>query len=361
MEASIKDVARAAGVSATTVSHALSGKRKVSPELTMRVRIAMEELGYVPSRSARNLALGRTRIIGLLVPDIGNAFFAELTKGIERVASGEQYNVIIGNTGFDRTGALMYLEMVRSRAVDGVVYAAGSPFTDIEISRTIGDMPLVLVDEEVAGSSAPLIVSENYDGGRLAAEHLLSLGHRDVLVLNAPDELLSGVHRVHGFLEAWYVGGGRTPQSLEAGFTAEGGQQAVRAHIGDFKAGRLTAIFAVNDEMAIGALRELREHGINVPGQVSVMGFDDIRSARDVVPALTTVRQDVARLGERAAEILLRILDTGERPASTRVTVPVSLIIRESTGAVLINGLDEKALSYSLAQDVVTARGGIDA
>ena len=333
MEASIKDVARVAGVSITTVSHTLSGKRHVSAELATRVREAMETLGYTPSRSARNLALGKTQIIGLLVPDIGNAFFAELAKGVERVASGRGYNVIIGNTGFDRSRGLMYLEMIRARAVDGVVYASGSPFTDIEISGGTNNIPLVLVDGEVAGSHAPLVASQNLEGGRLAAEHLLGLGHRSALLLSAPSELATGADRVTGFVEAWRAGGGRAVQNVQGGFTAEGGQAAIRHHMGEILQGSVTAIFAVNDEMAIGALRELRAQGISVPDQVSVMGFDDIRSASDVHPSLTTIRQDVSSLGERAAEILLTLLADGDETVEGE-SVPVELIVRESTSPV---------------------------
>ncbi|NMR19218.1 LacI family DNA-binding transcriptional regulator [Cellulomonas fimi] len=332
MGASIRDVADAAGVSPTTVSHVLSGNRPVSPALTARVKAAMLQLGYAPMRSARNLALGRTQLIGLLVPDISNAFFAELTKGVERVASGQEYNVVIGNTGFDRDRGLMHLEMIRSRAVDGVIYSAGSPFTDSEIARAIGGLPLVLVDEEVPGSTAPILVSDNRDGGRLAAEHLLALGHHNALLLTATANLLSSQHRIEGFLGAWQRVSGSSATTADGGFTADGGQAATRAHIDQFLDGTRTAIFAANDEMALGALRELRAHGLAVPGQVSVMGFDDIPSARNTVPGLTTVHQDVAALGERAASVLMTILSTGERPAESRVTLPVQLVVRESTG-----------------------------
>ena len=341
MKVSIRDIARSAGVSSTTVSHAISGKRPVSPATLAKVTAAMEEFGYAPSRSARNLALGKTQIIGLLVPDIGNAFFAELTKGVERVASGGQYNVIIGNTGFDRARGLMHLEMIRSRAVDGVVYSAGSPFTDDEMSKATGGVPLVLVDGEIPGSPAPLVVSDNNDGGRLAAEHLLSLGHRHALVINAPRGLLSGQHRVEGFLAAWESGGGQSVRIAEGGFTADSGRDATRRNIREFDSGPLTAVFAVNDEMAIGALSEFRSRGIAVPGQVSVMGFDDIRSARDMVPTLTTVQQNVTQLGERAAELLLSILKTGQQPEASRITVPVNLVARESTALVPMALADE--------------------
>ncbi|MGC4152949.1 MAG: LacI family DNA-binding transcriptional regulator [Propionicimonas sp.] len=331
MRVSINDVARAAGVSPTTVSHVISGHRSVSQHLQDRVRQVMAELDYSPMRSARNLALGKTQLIGLLVPDIGNTFFAELAKGAERVASGSGYNIVLGNTGFDRMRGLTHLEMIRSRAVDGVVYAAGSPFTDDEIINAIGSLPLVLVDEEVAGSNAPWVTSDNIDGGRAVAEHLLDHGHRRVLVLHATSGLGSSDRRVEGFLDAWRAGGGGDARLVDGGFTSDGGQKAVRTAADQLLNGEFTAVFAANDEMAFGALRQCRALGLSVPADVSVIGFDDVAVARDTVPALSTVRQDVAAMGERAGQIMLDLL-SGTASETREVTLPVSLVVRESTG-----------------------------
>ncbi len=328
---SIADVARHAGVSSTTVSHAISGNRFVSPQVKSRVREAMSELGYVPSRSARNLALGRTHILGLLVPDVANGFFADLAKGVEHTAIEAGYNVILGNTGFDRGRELLYLEMVRSRAADGIVYAAGDDTAVSDISKAVGDIPLVMVDEDLPNATAPTVVSDNYDGGRQAANHLLGMGHREALVLAAAPELLSSSRRVAGFADTWQAGGGRAPQVAFTSFTHEGGVQAVRNHRDLLKARRVTAVFAVNDLAALGAIIEMRALGLVVPQDVSVVGFDDSEVTRYCDPALTTVRQDVSGLGEQATRLLVEAL-SGSRPVTPgRQVLPVNLVVRAST------------------------------
>lgn len=333
---SIADVATHAGVSATTVSHALSGKRKVSDDVRTRVQRAMVELGYVPSRSAQSLASGRTKIIGLIVPDISNEFFAELTRGVEMAAVDRGYNVILCTTGFDHTREVHYLTMIRSRAVDGLVYAAGSPPTTSELGDILGNLPLVLVDEEVPGSEAPSFVSDNWEGGRLVAEHLLSLGHRRAIVLAADGGLVSSDLRVQGFRETWIAAVGETPPVYVGPFTAEGGRSAIAPHVEQLLADELTAIFAVNDLMALGAIDELENAGISIPQDVSIVGFDDITAGRYARPRLTTVHQEVAELGARAVNALVAQLEASpdeepSQPSHQRSVLPVTLAIREST------------------------------
>jgi len=331
---SIADVAARAGVSPTTVSHAISGKRKVSDQVRERVRAAMVELHYSPSRSAQNLALGITRIIALVVPDIGNSFFAELAKGVERTAIQSGYNVILCTTGFDHERELLYLEMVRSRAVDGIIYAAGSPPSNSDLVRLLGDMPLVLVDEEIRGASLTAFVSDNAAGGRLAAEHLLGLGHRSCLLLAANGELVSSERRIDGFRAAWAEGGGEDPIVASGGFTEDGGGQAVIPYVEALRVGEITSVFAANDLMALGAIEVLCRSGVDVPGAVSVVGFDDIAPARYSRPSLTTVRQDVAALGTAGAAALVTALESGSLLDGRRHVMPVELIIRNTTGPV---------------------------
>ncbi|TQJ31498.1 LacI family DNA-binding transcriptional regulator [Microbacterium sp. SLBN-146] len=331
---SIADVASRAGVSPTTVSHALSGKRKVSESVRDRVERAMQELGYVPSRTAQSLASGRTRIIGLIVPDISNEFFAELTRGVEMAAVDRGYNVILCTTGFDHAREVHYLTMIRSRAVDGLVYAAGSPPTTSELGDILGNLPLVLVDEEVPGSEAPSFVSDNETGGRMLAEHLLSLGHRRAVVLAAEGDLVSSDQRVHGFREAWTVAGEEAPPVYTGSFTAEGGRSAIAPHIRSLIDDDVTAVFAANDLMALGAIEELEQHGVAIPTDLSVVGFDDITAGRFARPRLTTVRQNVAELGARAIEALVAQLDDAAYAPSgpaERTVLPVTLTVRESS------------------------------
>jgi len=329
---SIADVARHAGVSPTTVSHALSGKRPVSAEAVARVKQAMKELGYVPSRSARNLARGRTQIIGLLIPDIANGFFAELARGVEEIAMDKEYNVLLAITGWDHEREMRCLEMIQSRAVDGIIYAAGAPPTESDLARVLGGIPVVLVDEDVPGVRVDSLVSDNHQGGQLAAMHLRDLGHAHAVVLTGPEGLESSNARVAGFLEVWEAAG--LTATVERGdFTEATGLAAVERHHTSFRDGAITAVFAANDLMALGALDALRDAGIGVPDEVSVIGFDDIGAARYARPRLTTVRQDVARLGRGAATALLERLTGLETGDPRRSVIPVELKVRETTAA----------------------------
>lgn len=327
---SISDVARAAGVSVTTVSHTLSGKRFVSADVQARVRAAMQELRYVPRRAAQNLANGRTRLIALIVPDISNSYFAELARGVEEAAIAAEYNVVLCTTGFDHAREVLYLETVQSRAVDGIVYAAGSPPSNSELASLIGGLPLVLVDEEIPGSTAPAIVSDNAEGGRLAAQHLLDLGHREAVLLTAAG-LESAAQRVRGFTEVWEAAGLPAPKVFDGRFSYDGARAVLHEHRDLFGAGAATSVFATNDLMGIAAMQELISAGLRVPEDVAVVGFDDSPAAKYSTPQLTSVQQDVGALGGHAARALISALDT-EAPATPRRTVfPVELVVRASS------------------------------
>lgn len=244
------------------------------------------------------------------------------------------YNVILCTTGFDHTREVDYLAMIRSRAVDGLVYAAGAPPSNSQLGSLLGDLPLVLVDEEVPGASAQSFVSDNRGGGRMVAEHLLGLGHRRFVVLRA-DGLVSSDERLAGFSSALRDAGVDEPLVLAGAFTEQGGRDALLPHIRRLKRDH-TAIFAVNDLMALGAIDELQRAGLEVPSDVSVVGFDDIMAGGYANPRLTTVHQDVTKLGYRAADALITQLD-GSEPANAtnpnKHVLPVSLIRRQSTAA----------------------------
>lgn len=329
---SIADVALHAGVSPTTVSHAISGSRPVSPEMRQRVEASMAALGYVPSRAARNLALGVTNVIGLLVPDIANGFFAVLAKGAEQEAIARGYNIIFGNTDFDHARGLLYLEMIRSRAIDGLIYAAGSPMAPSDVTAALGDIPLVLVDEEVLDLEAATLVSDNKRGGELVAEHLLQLGHRNALVIGANPDLPSSDRRIEGFRARWDGVVGTNVDVLPGGFTEHGARDAMNAHREEIERHEVTAVFAANDVMAFAVMDMLHSWGLSVPGDVSVVGFDDIDASRYSSPKLTTVRQDAAELGRMAVSMLLEALQGSTHPQPARKVLPVELVARGSTG-----------------------------
>jgi LacI family transcriptional regulator len=329
----IADVARAAGVSVTTVSHALSGKRPVGAATAEAVRRSVEELGYSPNRAARSLRLGVAGSIGLLVPDIANPWFAALARGVEDVAAEAGTGVLLCNTDFSTGRELGYLETLRAGGADGVLYVAGEP-PGPDLLRALGrEMPLVAVDEALPGSGAAEVVSDNRGGGRLAGDHLLALGHRRVLVVDGPRRLASAQERRRGLLEAFAGVPEAVVRTHPGDYLATGGETAVREALAASPGGRpwFTAIFAANDLMAIGAIAALRDHGLSVPGEVSVVGFDDSTLASLVSPALTTVRQDARRLGALAAERLLAAIADPEAPAAPRTTLPTGLVVRGST------------------------------
>jgi DNA-binding LacI/PurR family transcriptional regulator len=329
MPVSIADVAQCAGVSRTTVSHVLSGNRPVSEEVADRVRAAMTELGYVPSRTARNLARGSTQTIGLLIPDISNSFFADLAKGVEAACIESGFNVLLCNTGWNREREVFYLETLRSRAVDGVLYASGATPAASTLAELLAGLPVVAVDEALPGLAVTSVSSDNRQGGRTAAEHLLSLGHRNAAVIGVNRELASSAERLDGFQRHWKTATGHRALVIEGSFDEDSGARAATDLVPAIRAGDITALFATNDLNALGAMTVLRNAKVAVPSDCSVVGFDDFIAARHAFPPLTTVRQDATQMGTRAAQALLNQLSGEEAQAHT--VLPVELVVRSST------------------------------
>jgi len=325
--ASIKDVAHAAGVSPTTVSHVLTGHRPVSEATAARVRRVVSKMGYVPGSLARSLQAGSTSVIGLLVPDISNGFFADLAKGVEEAAHERGYSVILCNTNFDGDREDHYLDLIRSRFIDAMVYAAGSAPTSKRLESLLGSFPIALVDENVTGLAAALAVAADHGaGGRLVGAHLTELGHRCALLLTGPADLPSSRERVAGFLET-FAG---TAIELVGDFREASGRRLIDEALAS-EGREFTAVFAGNDLMAFGALAALRSHGIDVPRQVSVVGFDDIPVAALSWPALTTVHQPAYDIGRTATTQLLQNVAVGTLPPASRHLLPVELRVRDST------------------------------
>ncbi|MCD7442402.1 LacI family transcriptional regulator [Streptomyces lincolnensis] len=327
--ASIKDVAAAAGVSATTVSHVLSGNRPVNEHTAARVRSVVNRLGYVPASLARSLQAGATSVIGLLIPDISNTFFAELAKGAEDAAHDLGYGLILCNTEFDADREDRYLGMIRSRFIDGMVYASGSAPSRRRLEALMGKFPIALADEEVEGLEGALIATADHEaGGRLVGEHLRALGHRRALMLTGPRALKSSNARANGFVRAFR---GEVVERV-GDFKETSGHGLVTDLLQDGGLpGGCTAVFAANDLMAFGALTALRQAGLSVPEDISVVGFDDIRAASLAHPPLTTVHQPAYDVGRTATAQLLQYVTRGEVPPASRHTLPVELKVRGST------------------------------
>lgn len=326
----IKDIAEHAGVSIATVSYVINESRPVSPELTERVLNAVEELGYSPNEIARSLRLKQTNTIGLLIPDNSNPFFSEIAKGVEDAGFESGYNVILCNSNWKIEREIAYLELLRSRRVDGVIYHTTATDIDQIIPLVERGIPVVVLFREVQDLRVDSIRIDNHHAGYIATRHLIELGHRQIACVKpASDERPSGL-RVEGFKDALKESGVDWQESLivSGDNRIEGGMTAAGLLLES--GGEFTALFAGNDAMAIGAMRAFREKGILVPGDISIVGVDDIQLASFTEPPLTTVAQPKYDAGRLAVELLLKRLDSGTDRGPEELILDLELIQRKS-------------------------------
>lgn len=324
MAVTIKDVARAAGVSASTVCRALSAPELVRPATRERVREAATTLGYHPNKAARGLITGRTGNLGLIVPDLANPFFPSVVKGVQARAHEADYAVFLADSDEDPAAEV---DLVRklSKQVDGVVLC--SPRMAEEDLRTVtGDTPLVLVNRRIG--RVPSVTVENLDGMRQAVSHLTALGHRRVAYVAGPRtswanrERLRSLRAVAGPAGVELVEVGNVLPQFEGGVAAA--DQVLAAAV--------TAVIAYNDVVALGLLSRFAARGVAVPGDVSVLGFDDIALAAMVHPSLTTVALPKEQAGRAGVDLLLQVLEQPDRPGAIRRELPTQLMVRGSTG-----------------------------
>jgi DNA-binding LacI/PurR family transcriptional regulator len=327
--ATIDDVAARSGVSTATVSRVLSGSAPARPETRERVLAAVRDLGYRPSGIARALKRQETRTLGLVVTDITNPFYPQVVRAVEAAAHGRGYGIVLANGGDDPARELEHLDRLVERRVDGIVIAS-SRMTRRHAERLrAAAVPIVLVNDTVAGSGLPCITTAHRHGARMAAEHLVALGHRSIGHISAPSEHPAAGLRRQGVRDATRAAAIDDPLIAIGDGGVAGGASAAEALL----AAGITGIVAYNDLTAIGALRALRRAGIRVPGEVSVVGFDDIDLAAWTDPPLTTIRQPIDDLGRSAVEHLVDLLGGGRPDSATTVLEP-SLVVRDSTGRV---------------------------
>lgn len=320
--ATIKDVALRADVSVATVSYVLNGRKTISPKVTARVLLAAKELNYRPNRSAQTLRTGHSKTIGLLLPDITNPFFPTLAQAIESNARRQGYVVIFIDTRQDAQVEQEALELLAEYDVAGTIWCPVANEVPVEPA-----FPIVLVDRPIDGFDA--VYADFFHGGKLAAEYAYRLGHRRVGLLSGPQTLKSAYLRREGFL----AGADKKLEliwDIEVPFSTALPDEVCSALL----ARDVSLVVAADDAVAVGVLKLLRGASIEVPDDMSVIGFDDISWAELVCPTLSTVRQPVAELGKRAVLLLHeRLKKPSQRPQE--VVLGVDLVERESTRKVI--------------------------
>ncbi|MEV0219590.1 LacI family DNA-binding transcriptional regulator [Streptomyces sp. NPDC050704] len=322
------DVARLAGVSKQTVSRVLNDNPAVRPETRETVLTAMRTLGYRPSRSARSLASGRTRMLGVISFDAARFGPASILTAINRAGQDAGYLVSsIALDTADRDTLVRAVDTLSAEGADGVIAIAPQRWVGRALAEVRLDVPLMVLENDL-GTDAAYVTADNQAGARMAIEHLLELGHATVWHIAGPIGWLSADRRVEAWRATLEAAGAEVPEPLFGDWSADSGYELGRrlARLPD-----VTAVFASNDQMALGVLRALYEAGRRVPDDVSVVGYDDIPEATHLLPPLTTVRTDFSEIGVRALRLLLSQLDGPSDPPVDRV-VPVELIVRRSTG-----------------------------
>ena len=326
----MRDVAERAGVSVTTVSHVINNTRNVNPSTRQRVEEAMHNLGYQPNVLARSLRKGETYTIGIILPDSTNPYFAEVVRGIEDSSFSQGYSVILCNSDNDLEKERLYTNVLLEKQVDGIIMvAAGSSGETIQYLQE-RDIPLVLVDRRVPNIEADYVLANNQQGGFLATNHLIDLGHRAIACIAGPADVQVSCERATGYHRALETAEIKIWDKwiVEGDFQYQSGYDAVRVLFEGEP--RPTAIFACNDLMAIGACRYAHENDYHVPNQLSIVGFDDVRLAGYTNPPLTTVRQFKHEMGSLAAQLLLERLN--QRDIAPRIEIlDMELVVRDST------------------------------
>ncbi|GEM45701.1 LacI family DNA-binding transcriptional regulator [Deinococcus cellulosilyticus] len=321
-------VAKTAGVSTATVSRIINGTGKVSARRRKQVMDAIEKLGYRPNMVAQSLARGQSMNVGVLTQDISSPFFSQIHKGIEQGFQGSHYHPIFVSEEWRDDREHAALEVLLNRRVDALIVLGG--YIEDEVLRKVNAAtPIVIVGRQITGLEQQCLQVNNHRGGYLATRHLLALGHRHIAHLAGPDTHYDAVDRLSGYMEALQEA--RVPLNrqlvVDGEFSEEGGMRATERLLS--QGIPFTAIFAANDQSALGAQLVLQKKGLKIPQDISVVGYDDLAGSAFSYPPLTTIRQPSLKLGMAAAHQVLALLEGHPyRPP----TFSCELVVRESSG-----------------------------
>ncbi|QHA91349.1 LacI family DNA-binding transcriptional regulator [Bacillus sp. N1-1] len=332
--ATIKDIAKAAGVSVTTVSRALNGYSDVSERTRKKIKQIADDLSYSPNALARSLVMNKTKTIGLLVSGISregakdNIVFEVLT-GVNEYCGHVDYDIVLFNTSSSQQKQKTYTQLCRERRVDGVVIQ-GIKNDDPYLMEVVeSDIPCVLVDIPIQGDTVGYVATDNVAGAKEAVQHLVDLGHRQIGMINGHDRAFVSQERIQGYQDG--LESNHLPYKEElvynGGFSEKQAEEAAVSLLNTLP--ETSAIFCASDLMAFGVMRAAKRVGRKVPEELSIIGYDNIILSSYVTPSLTTISQDMFQIGYSAAELLIDLLEGGNPPRSKIVSH--ELVVREST------------------------------
>jgi LacI family transcriptional regulator len=328
----IRDVAKRAGVAPITVSRVINNSGNVSTKTRERVEKAIQELGYMPNRLARSLRLKRTHTLALVVTDITNPFWTTVVRGVEDAAQDAGYSVILCNTDESETKQEQYLGVLMQKQVDGILLVPARTGAEIVVWIKKQNTPIVILDRRVSPAQVDVVRGDSEDGAYQLICHLLALGHRRIAVLSGPRDVSTAVDRVAGYCHALTEAGLeiRADWVQHGRFSQKSGYEMTREVLATSP--RPTALFAVNNFIAIGALRALGDSNLQVPKDMSVVAIDDLTSELVIKPFLTVADQPAYEMGKQAAELLLARLSGSASDGYQEIVLPVKIIVRGSSG-----------------------------
>ncbi|MGO4054258.1 substrate-binding domain-containing protein [Vibrio cholerae] len=328
--ATMKDIARLAGVSTSTVSHVINKSRFVSDEIAERVNNAAQQLNYAPSALARSLKMNRTKTIGMLVTTSTNPFFGEVVKGVERSCYHQGYNLILCNTEGDNQRMKASINTLLQKRVDGLLLMCSTLEGErLDVFDRYPDIPIVIMDWGPILFASDKIQDNSLQGGYMAAKHLIESGHKEIGCITGPLIRHQAQMRYEGYKRALAEAGiAINPDWIvESDFECEGGYQAFEKL---YERGKLpSALFVSNDMMAMGVIQAASQRGLRVPDDLSLIGYDDVHIAKFMTPALTTIHQPKYRLGKAAVDTLLYRLENPDTTAQV-VQLEPTLVVRNS-------------------------------
>lgn len=322
----IKKIAEIAGVSGATVSKVLNNNGRYSDETKRKVLAIVEEYDYRPNAIAKSLRTNKSKTIGVIVPDITNEFFAQLVLAIENYCDPRGYSVFICNSAEKEEKELQYFKDLEIRGVDGIIYLSGSD----QLLQEKTNLPIVCIDRKPKLNHLTIVTSDNYNGGYLAGTELLTKGCTNILFIRDYRTGFSTEERSRGYAQA-LIDNGKSlceKNTLKVEVGIDQAKQAIETIIAN---GQFTydGIFATTDWLAFGAFLALEENGINVPNDVKIIGYDNISIAK--YTSLSSIHQNTGLMGQRAADKLIKLIESGNLNEKGIITIPVELVVRQST------------------------------